>query len=203
MMTDFTRKESTGSADRVHIDFEPTDGLRQSIIQIDWNTKRLSYGNPRYICRPVDNAKKTHICQLETRSRSTGSRCSDVNLGSNSGVCFPSILSNKQVLGTNQEGSRISDSNHSSVAKPAMVLTNTGTIDRPSHFIAANERVVNVTSGGNSSATNNRSITVSGMETLRQRFKTEGFSEESVDLLLEAPKWLTQWIMNHMSICKY
>ena len=145
----------------------------------------------RSICGQIDRAK-TQICQLESRSRSTGSRCSDIKLGSNSGVCLPSILPNRQVLGENKERSSISDSRHSSVAKPAMVLANTDIVDRPSNFIATNERVVEVASRGNLSAINNRAISVSRMETLRQRLKTEGFSEESADLLLESRRAGTQ-----------
>ena len=167
------------------------------VEQTNFSPDRRVLGSHRggSICGQIDRTKP-QICQLETRSRSTGSRCSDVKLGSHSGVCLPSILPNRQVLGENKERSSISDSRHSSVAKPAMVLANTDTVDRPSNFIATNERVVEVASRGNSSAINNRAISVSGMETLRQRFKTEGFSEESADLLLEsherAPRWLTQ-----------
>ena len=65
-------------------------------------------------------------------------------------------------------------------------------IDHPILLPPMRELLLNVTSGGNSSAINNRSISVSGMETLRQRFKTEGFSEESADLLLESRRAGTQ-----------
>ena len=79
-------------------------GIKQT--NISPNRRALGSHRSRSVCGQID-CTETQICELETRSRSNSGRCSDVKLGSNSGVCIPTILLNKQVLGENNEGSGI------------------------------------------------------------------------------------------------
>ena len=72
------------------------------------------------------------------------------------------------------------------MAKPTVVLSDLKNGDRNTNSITTNEEFVDVNTRGNTSLVNNGTAGPSGLETLRKRFRTEGFSEESSNLLLES-----------------
>ena len=127
------------------------------------------------------------VLQLESRPRLPGSRCFQTEMGGESTVRIPSILPNYKGLETGGAPiCRKDDSNHSTLANPAMVPS-THEYVHSSTIVTASISKSSVKSFGFGTPTTERLLSkAGGLASLRSRLLDAGISEESSSLIIHS-----------------
>ena len=127
------------------------------------------------------------VLQLESRSRLPGSRCFQTEMGGESTIRIPSILPNYKGLETGGAPiCRKDDSNHSTLANPAMVPS-THEYVHSSTIVTASISKSSVKSFGFGTPTTERLLSkAGGLASLRSRLLDAGISEESSSLIIHS-----------------
>ena len=137
------------------------------------------------VCRQINLPEKV-LCQLETRSRSYSNRRIYTFMVVPKRVGLPSVLSDKPVSGQSKEGQGDTGVNSPSMASTAMVPNNSGDgSDYPNSSTSVKQSTT-VPKRGTTSTDTIRQPEISGVENIRDRLRSIGFSEDSSELFLEA-----------------
>lgn len=149
------------------------------------NRQDLGHSGSRSVCRPTECSNR-QVCQLETRSKCDSIGLTNHQLDEPSGVRFPSILHDRQMLSKSAKGESGIGDDHSIMASPTMVCSGTNNVRRRANSAPTNGRLVDVSTRGTPSTTSVKSTDNDSLESVRKRLESEGFSGDASTLLLES-----------------
>ena len=137
------------------------------------------------VCGQIDYTTKG-ICQLATGPIRQVNRCAKPELGWNQGIRFPPILSDNQMSSQDKTRQCQTSNDNTTVAYSSMVWRNTRTINRFSHPTSTITKPTDVPTRDNTPHDPIRTPSVSGLENIQQCLRSEGFSHEASDLVMES-----------------
>ena len=119
----------------------------------------------RSVCRQTELSIE-NICELETRSIGSGNRRIPNALAESAGICFPTILPNRQLPCENTEGTSRDRDDNTTVASPNLVPHVIGDVHMLPNTVTTSKFPASVPSGSNPSPCSDRGITVGGLEVI-------------------------------------
>ena len=134
-----------------------------------------------------DISPTRQVCQLEARPRLRGSGCFRPEVGPVFPICIPAILSNHEVITSDdltvckQDGS-----DRSNMADSTVVPSVTIHVSRHTSFTSTDSTPPVKSRGSGSSSIGRGFSAFSGLVGIRERHQTEGISKEASDLMLHA-----------------
>ena len=149
----------------------------------------ISGGGP--LCGSPQYSEET-VRQLEARSGGNSNGCIQHKLEESQSVPVSSIQHDCPLPGKDKERPGYSNIGDTSVAGTTMVSHDIGYDSESANFITTITEHPRIPQRGPSSTNSDQRSNFSGMENLRQRLQTQGFSEQSSTLLLDARRASTQ-----------
>ena len=135
----------------------------------------------------LNSQKKKNVCELETRPLRNEHRCFSDQLGENKGLCVPPILPHWQNTKENKGRKFRHLVDHPYMAHSNVVSEPIGDVGESSHFITPNEGFTEKSKRPRSSLSGAKRSNSSGMESLGDRAKGQGISDDAASLLQN--KW--------------
>ena len=122
-------------------------------------------------------------CRLETRYIGSGNRLIPNALAESSGICFPTILPNRQLPYENTEGTSRDGDDNTTVASPDLVPHVIGDVHMLSNTVTTSTFPASVPSGSNPSPCSDKGITVGGLEVVGEGPGSTKISEHAETLV--------------------
>ena len=136
----------------------------------------------RPLCRQ-DKLSENQICQLETRPICSEDRRATNSVERRNALCFSAVLPDRESAKKAKKRTSRHDSDHTYMAKPAVVSNDTRDEFRESDSVASNEGLINEPRRKDTSTNRTKRAHPGGMESERKRVSSQGFSEEATRLL--------------------
>ena len=159
--------------------------LETAPISLFTSGENYGTGRHRLVCRQ-DECSKDTLHELEARSGGGSHRCIQSELEQAERIRFSTHLPDWALLGQSSERTGNNNNSDSSVDGTNMVSHTIRNVNKPTHTITSTPTRVNVTTGEMSSHVGDRTPTIGGMESFRNRMEAQGFSNKSTNLLLQA-----------------
>lgn len=137
----------------------------------------------RFVCLE-NNYTTREVLLLETRSQEPGDGCLPTELEKFKGICFPSILPDREGAPKSSAGGGKRPSYNSSLAIPALVSPSTSDVNKEPNFVTKVPKPSKKSSRGIAPPKPEQFSSTCGMDSLRENLFTEGISRESAELIL-------------------
>ena len=139
----------------------------------------------RFVCLE-NNYTTREVLLLETRSQEPGDGCLPTELEKFKGICFPSILPDREGAPKSSAGGGKRPSYNSSLAIPALVSPSTSDVNKEPNFVTKVPKPSKKSSRGIAPPKPEQFSSTCGMDSLRKNLLTEGISRESAELILSS-----------------